>query len=74
MFDIKENFLPTDVFNKLRDEMLSPSFPWYITPDVAFGHKSSHPDEERCPDIYNWQLIHNFYIAPGNTSEAIKIN
>jgi hypothetical protein len=73
MIKVIEDFLPTDQFEKLRDELLSPEFPWYITPDVAFGHKDNEPDVDRCDDIYNWQLIHNFYNTPGTMSEAIKL-
>ena len=73
MIQVIENFLPADEFKKLRDELLSPEFPWYITPDVAFGHKDNQPHVERCDDIYNWQLIHNFYNTPGTMSEAIKL-
>lgn len=70
---VQDNFLPTDVFERISTELTSPIFPWYITPDVAYGHKNNSPEYERCDPIYNWQLIHNFYVAPSSISEAIKV-
>jgi len=73
MINIQDNFLPKAVFEFVSTELTSPIFPWYITPDVAYGNKNNAPSELRCDPIYNWQLIHNFYVAPSTISEAIKI-
>ena len=50
--------------------MLGQNFTWYLAHDVI----SDRPKwGSTCEDIYNWQLIHNFYEAPATLSEAINV-
>ena len=68
--NIIKNFLPKNVFKKVHDKLFSETFSWYLAHDVvSYDAKWS----ATCEDIYNWQLIHNFYESPATFSQEINI-
>ena len=69
MIKIKENFLPKNIFKQVHDKLFSETFSWYLAHDVvSYDAKWS----ATCEDIYNWQLIHNFYESPATFSQEIN--
>ena len=53
---ISDNFLEQSEFEHLRDEMLSPRFPWAYSPS-----KSRMDINDPAEDFANQQMYHNFY-------------
>ena len=53
MIKITDNFLDTDTFNTLSNELLMPSFPWYASSIDAKDHEGNA--------LRNMQLVHYFY-------------
>lgn len=56
MFNVYDNFLEKNEFKKIKEEILSPFFPWYKNDFIAYENKE-HPENE----IYNMQFTHTFY-------------
>lgn len=53
MIKITDNFLDTDTFSTLSNELLMPSFPWYQSPIDAKEHEGNK--------LRNMQFVHYFY-------------
>tara|TARA_Y100001938_G_C7936106_1_gene351860 strand:+ start:216 stop:734 length:519 start_codon:yes stop_codon:yes gene_type:complete len=70
MIDIKENFLPKDKFEEIQAKLLGENFYWSLANEIV----SKIPElGATCEEIYNWQLIHNFYETPATISQDINI-
>ena len=69
MIKIKENFLDKKDFIQIEQRLFGEKFYWSLANDVV----SKRPEwGATCEEIYNWQLIHNFYESPATISEAIN--
>ena len=69
MINIKENFLPKNKFEEIRDKLFSENFYWSLAHDVVSDDVKF---AATCEEIYNWQFIHNFYESPATLSQAIN--
>jgi hypothetical protein len=54
---IIDNFLPLSDFEEIKQEMLSPYFPWFLNLYVARQNENIDFEDS----LYNYQLIHSFY-------------
>ena len=64
MFQIKDNFLPKDEFLKIKNILLSKTFPWFYTNNVA------HPEDNA---VGNFYLSHTIY-GDGNIMSQPALN
>ena len=64
MFQIKDNFLPKDEFLKIKNILLSKTFPWFYTNNVA------HPEDNA---VGNFYLTHAVY-EKGNIMSQPALN
>jgi hypothetical protein len=64
-YEIIDNFLEVDDFNKLRDFLMGPNFEWY------FNNYVIGDNEEK--KLNQYQLIHNFYNKHVPTSNYFPV-
>ena len=64
-YEIIDNFLEADDFNRLRDVLMGPHFDWYFNDSVL--------DENEEKKINQYQFIHNLYIRHRPTSNYFEV-
>lgn len=65
-YQIIDNFLSEEDFNRLRDTLLNPSFPWNYNPRKVFKDKIEE-------EPYDFQFVHNFFIGSQKVSEYFDL-
>jgi len=54
-YEIKDNFLPQENFNNLKNEIFSPYFPWYFQEKINIHHKNDQKD-------LSYYMTHNVFL------------
>lgn len=57
-----DDFLPAEIFDKIRDRMLSDTFPWFYSPFKTYAEDNNNP--------YDSQLTHTFFYSDKWNSDA----
>ena len=77
--EIIDDFLPKDEFDKMKEVILSASFPWYYTPSKVTNPEGIPNTDENWTkmklliDEYNWQFFHVFYINNVPNSNHLEV-
>ena len=62
MIEIRDDFLPTNVFEKLKKDIVyNESFPWFLNKVLDISTEGSYIGRTNCPDEDNRQFCYLFY-------------
>ena len=62
MIEIRDDFLPTDVFEQLKKDIVyNESFPWFLNKVLDISTKGSYIGRTNCADEDNRQFCYLFY-------------
>jgi hypothetical protein len=65
---IIDNLLSEELSEKIKNDLISPMFPWYYNNRVVDDEQS-----EQINSLYNYQFIHAFYLDYVQTSQYLYI-
>jgi hypothetical protein len=61
-YEVIDNYLPQEEFEKIRDVMMGPDFPWFYNPTVVYGSKDLNRTMYFTHNFYKNYLVNsNFY-------------
>jgi len=70
---IKDNFLPKNSFNKLKNFLLSSDFPWYYNPKLNTNDPTEHRQIYFTHLVYNKKINSDYYTEFLDCIDKLKI-